>query len=71
MLKTCKYSVTKNFQITWISGTAAPRFGVSKLKFGYSYTQCKPAVPATVPQVEIPSTTQELTAKAQTYEIAD
>ena len=68
---------SSNFQITWISGTAAllktaaPSFGVSKLKFGYSYTQCKPTVPTTVPQVEIPSTTQELTAKAQTYEIAD
>jgi hypothetical protein len=67
---------SSNFQITWISGTAAllktaaPSFGVSKLKFGYSYTQCKPAVSTTVPQVEIPSTTQELTAKAQTYEIA-
>jgi len=51
---------SSNFQITWISGTAAPGFGISKMKFGYSYTQCNPAVPATTPNAEIATSTQAL-----------
>ena len=31
---------SNNFHITWISGTGAPYFGISQLKFGYSYTLC-------------------------------
>jgi len=44
---------SSNFQITWISGTAAPFFGISKLKFGYSYTQCNPHVPLPVPSASM------------------
>ena len=51
---------SSNFQITWISGTAAPGFGISKMKFGYSYTQCNPAVPATTTNAEIATSTQVL-----------
>ncbi len=58
---------SSNFQITWISGTAAPGFGISKMKFGYSYTQCNPAVFATTPKVEIANTTQESATETLFY----
>lgn len=48
---------SSNFNITWISGIGALYFGISKLKFGYSYTQCNPPVRQTVSS---PSMTTDL-----------